>query len=110
MIMKAGARLFEQAGRFHRLHPSFLDAIIIVQPETVIRWHRRGFRAYPLEEQPLATSANVLKVVGSVRPVAAPVARQHHLEPIGSLQGLDVLGREAPVAFSPRGFACQQRT
>src|SRR6266852_520122 len=22
------------------------DAIIIVQPETVIRWHRRGFRAY----------------------------------------------------------------
>ena len=31
--------------------PSLLDAIIIVaiiivQPETVIRWHRRGFRAY----------------------------------------------------------------
>jgi hypothetical protein len=23
-----------------------LEAIIIVQPETVIRWHRRGFRAY----------------------------------------------------------------
>jgi len=23
-----------------------LDAIVIVQPETVIRWHRRGFRAY----------------------------------------------------------------
>jgi hypothetical protein len=68
MIMKAAARLFEQASRFHRLYPSFLDAIIIVQPETVIRWHRRGFRAYPLEEQPLATSANVLKVVGSVVP------------------------------------------
>ena len=29
-----------------RLYPSLLDAIIIVQPETVIRWHRRGFRAY----------------------------------------------------------------
>jgi homeodomain-containing protein len=28
------------------LYPSLLDAIIIVQPETVIRWHRRGFRAY----------------------------------------------------------------
>src|ERR1700691_2172880 len=26
--------------------PSLLDAITIVQPETVIRWHRRGFRAY----------------------------------------------------------------
>jgi putative transposase len=29
----------------YRLYPSLLDAIIIVQPETVIRWHRRGFRA-----------------------------------------------------------------
>jgi hypothetical protein len=26
--------------------PSLLDAIIIVQPETVIRWHRSGCRAY----------------------------------------------------------------
>jgi len=30
----------------YRLYPSLLEAIIIVQPETVIRWHRRGFRAY----------------------------------------------------------------
>src|SRR5271167_3360273 len=30
----------------YRLYPSLLDAIIIVQPETVIRWRRRGFRAY----------------------------------------------------------------
>src|ERR1700720_3559144 len=30
----------------YRLYPALLDAIIIVQPETVIRWHRRGFRAY----------------------------------------------------------------
>ena len=29
-----------------RLFPSILDAIIVVKPETVIRWHRRGFRAY----------------------------------------------------------------
>src|SRR5271169_3232819 len=29
-----------------RLYPSLLDAIIIVQPETVLRWHRHGFRAY----------------------------------------------------------------
>jgi hypothetical protein len=26
--------------------PSLLDAMVIVQPETVIRWHRCGFRAY----------------------------------------------------------------
>ena len=30
----------------YRLYPSLLDTIIIVRPETVIRWHRRGFRAY----------------------------------------------------------------
>jgi hypothetical protein len=26
--------------------PSILDAITVVKPETVIRWHRRGLRAY----------------------------------------------------------------
>src|SRR5467141_3560612 len=30
----------------YRLFPSGLDAITIVQPETVIRWHRTGFRLY----------------------------------------------------------------
>jgi hypothetical protein len=30
----------------YRLYLPLLDAIIIVQPETVIRWHRHGFRAY----------------------------------------------------------------
>ena len=29
-----------------RLFPSALDAIVIVKPETVLSWHRRGFRAY----------------------------------------------------------------
>src|ERR1700692_1005020 len=30
----------------YRLAPSMLDALAIVKPETVIRWHRAGFRAY----------------------------------------------------------------
>ena len=30
----------------HRLFPSILNAITVVKPETVIGWHRRGFRAY----------------------------------------------------------------
>jgi transposase InsO family protein len=29
-----------------RLFPSLLDAVVIVKPETALRWHRRGFRAY----------------------------------------------------------------
>src|SRR5216683_7003466 len=30
----------------YRVFPSILNAIILVKPETVIRWHQRGFRAY----------------------------------------------------------------
>jgi hypothetical protein len=30
----------------YRLFPSALNAITIVQPETIIRWHRTGFRLY----------------------------------------------------------------
>ena len=30
----------------YRLFPALLDMIMVVKPETVIRWHRRGFRAY----------------------------------------------------------------
>ena len=30
----------------YRLFPSVLHAVTIVQPETVIRWHRKGFRLY----------------------------------------------------------------
>src|ERR1700676_4890339 len=30
----------------YRCFPAILKAIIVVKPETVIRWHRRGFRAY----------------------------------------------------------------
>jgi len=30
----------------YALVPSVLDALQIVKPDTVIRWHRDGFRAY----------------------------------------------------------------
>lgn len=30
----------------YRLAPGVLDALNILKPETVIRWHRAGFRAY----------------------------------------------------------------
>ena len=30
----------------YQLFPSILSGITVVRPETVIRWHRRGFRAY----------------------------------------------------------------
>ena len=31
------------------LAPNMLDALKILKPETVVRWHRAGFRAYWLE-------------------------------------------------------------
>lgn len=30
----------------YRLWPGITDLIVIVQPETVVRWHRRGFKAF----------------------------------------------------------------
>ena len=30
----------------YRLWPSVLDSIVVVQPETVLRWHRGGFKAF----------------------------------------------------------------
>ena len=30
----------------YRCFPAILNAITVVKPETVIGWHRRGFRAY----------------------------------------------------------------
>ncbi len=30
----------------YRLWPGVLDTIVIVKPDTVVRWHRRGFRAF----------------------------------------------------------------
>ena len=38
--------VINRCGASNRLYPALLDAILIVQPETVIRWHRHGFRAY----------------------------------------------------------------
>src|ERR1700739_678746 len=37
---------FTSIDRLYRLAPGVLDALKIVRPETVIRWHRAGFRAY----------------------------------------------------------------
>jgi hypothetical protein len=33
-------------GRVCRLFPKIYDALAIVRPDTVIRWHRAGFRSY----------------------------------------------------------------
>jgi hypothetical protein len=32
--------------RLYRLAPKVLEALKIITPETVIRWHRTGFRVY----------------------------------------------------------------
>ena len=32
--------------QLYRWFPSILKAVVIVQPETLVRWHRAGFRCY----------------------------------------------------------------
>src|SRR5246127_2780776 len=39
--MKEGAQV-----RLYRVAPGVLDALKILKPQTVIRWHRAGFRVY----------------------------------------------------------------
>jgi hypothetical protein len=65
----------------YRLAPGVLDALKIVRPETVIRWHRAGFRAYwrwksrprsgrpktPLEIRQLKTSVLTDRLVARKR-------------------------------------------
>jgi len=52
----------------YRLAPGVLDALKILKPETVIRWHRAGFRAYwrwksrPRDGRP-ATPADVRRLI-----------------------------------------------
>jgi hypothetical protein len=52
----------------YRLAPKVLEALKIIAPETVIRWHRAGFRAYwrcksrPLGGRP-RTSADIRQLV-----------------------------------------------
>jgi transposase InsO family protein len=61
----------------YRLSPSVLDAIHIVRPATVVRWHRQGFKAYwrwksrpkggrPKIDQELR---NLIKQMGSENPL-----------------------------------------
>jgi hypothetical protein len=38
----------------YRLFPTILNAITVIKPETVIRWHRRGFRGLSALEVPPA--------------------------------------------------------
>jgi hypothetical protein len=30
----------------YRLMPSLLNAAVIIQPDTIVQWHRAGFRSY----------------------------------------------------------------
>lgn len=44
MQLRASERLLFVC--LYRLWPGVLDTIVIVKPDTVVRWHRRGFRAF----------------------------------------------------------------
>jgi hypothetical protein len=48
----------------YRRYPRILDAITIVKPETVVRWHRMGFAAYlRWKSRPLGGRPRITKEV-----------------------------------------------
>ena len=98
----------------YRLFPDVRDALAVVRPETVIRWHRAGFRAYwrwrsrprggrpkvPLEIHerrygPSALSVPASRWVGMTH-TAAPSANDERVV-IGSSPGDDVRTDAPPV-------------
>ena len=44
VVLSNGDRLFFV--QLYRWFPSILEIITIIQPETLVRWHRTGFRRY----------------------------------------------------------------
>ena len=54
----------------YRLSATVLDALKIVQPETVIRWHRAGFRAYPRWSFTRSSFEHVLEGMSQAKPTA----------------------------------------
>jgi hypothetical protein len=44
----------------HQLWPPWREVLVIVKPETVIRWHRKGFRLYFHEKAPRVKACCVL--------------------------------------------------
>ena len=92
--------------RLYHLAPGVLNALKIVKPETVIRWHRAGFRAYwrrrsgprggrpqtPLELRRLIRNVSLANPLwGATNPYKdAPTRRPVHA--LGSIEARPVLG------------------
>jgi hypothetical protein len=77
----------------YRLFPSVLDAITVVKPETVIRWHRRGFRAY-WHWRSLRCSGRP-RIDGEVRALIRRMSRDNPLWGVPRIHGeLLILGIE----------------
>jgi hypothetical protein len=48
--------------QLYRRFPSILEVLTIIRPETLVRWHRAGFRSYAWSE-----AASFAKVLSSIR-------------------------------------------
>jgi hypothetical protein len=65
----------------YRLAPKVLEALKIITPETVIRWHRAGFRAYwcykshPLSGRPKRALITLIWTTVDVQPAASNAIR-----------------------------------
>src|ERR1017187_1710922 len=51
----------------YRLSPTVLNALAIVKPDTVIKWHRAGFRSAPRHPAPIHTEARRARDIRGVR-------------------------------------------
>jgi hypothetical protein len=74
----------------YRLAPKVLEVLKIITPETVIRWHRAGFRAYwrykshPLSGRPkiYAEIRQLVRIFGWPSPQEMPAERETDRSPV----------------------------
>src|ERR1700682_5420464 len=90
----------------YRLAPGVLDALKVVRPETVIRWHRAGFRAYwrwksrPRSGRP-ATALEIRRLIRDMR-LANPLWGAPRLHGELLKLGIDV-GQTSVAKYMARG-------
>jgi hypothetical protein len=83
----------------YRLCPSLLGAAIIFKPETLLRWHRRGFRLYWRWKS--RRSVGRPKVPTEVRDLIHTISRDNPLWGANSVSPSPVDGCQVHVPTSP---------
>jgi hypothetical protein len=87
--------------RLYRWIPSLLNAAVIVRPDTIVRWHRMGFRLYWRWQSrfSLRERSNRLNAVRQACPaISAVTSETHQFSLLAALVGQSIQGKIKSVS------------